>query len=222
MKQKSKTGAWIRLVVFSILALALVNVLIAGITNRWNGFSFFSFGTSFRYPDSEKYTAGNNSITASQLKEMDINWVSGSIEIDTYEGETIEITETGNGNIGDDDRVRSYYEDGILHIQFRESTFFLFGAQTPRKTLHVKIPESLAGNIQNFALDSVSSDNSISGLSMKDCDIDKVSGELIIDGTVQNFNLNTVSGSCLLTSKTAPENINSDSVSGDICIEKIK
>lgn len=218
MKEKKKTDAWIRLIVFSFLALILITILISGIRKGGMGIPFLSF-SSFQYANEEKYTVGDNSITADQLKELDINWVSGSITLEAYDGDTIEITETCDSDISSDDRVRSCYENGVLTIQFRKSTFLLFGTQASGKNLKIRIPKALAEGIENLSLDSVSSENSITGLSVKHCDIDTVSGDLTFDGTLQNLELDTVSGKCRISSQKAPDNIEADSVSGDVTLK---
>ena len=219
MKEKKKTGAWIRLIVFSFLALILITILISGIRKGGMEIPFLSF-SSFQYANEEKYTVGDNSITADQLKELDINWVSGSITVEAYDGNTIEVTETSDGDVSNDERVRSCYENGVLTVQYRKSTFLLFGGtQSSGKKLHIRIPKTLAEGIQNLSLDSVSSENTITGLSVKHCDMDTVSGDLTIDGDVRNLELDTVSGKCHLTSKVAPDNIDADSVSGDVTLK---
>ncbi len=218
MKGTNKTGAWVRLIVSSVIALLLIAVLIMGIIRKGSGFPLFSFN-SFSYPNGDRYTAGNTSIKADRLKNIEINWVSGTIDVEAYEGDTIEITEINSHDLDEADRVHSYYTNGELTIQFRKSQFFVFGSlQQSNKKLHIKIPKALAADIQNFTLDSVTSDNHISGLSVKHCDIDTVSGEITINGDVQDFDLDTVSGDCELTSRTTPVDISVDSVSAGITL----
>lgn len=214
MKKKNKTGAWIRLITSSILLLVLTLFLIAGITG--GGFNIHFFGSS--YPNEERYTVGNNSIHATELEEIEINWISGSVKVDTYKGDTIEVSETYSGSLSTADYVRSLYEDGKLLIQFRESRFLWFGSFSGNKALHLRIPEALAKNIKNLSVDSVSSDNTLSGLAVQNCDLDNVSGQIHMEGAVENFNLDTVSGDCQLTSNITPKNVDSDSVSGDFTL----
>lgn len=216
MKETNKTGAWVRLIVSSVIALLLIAILIMGIIRKGSGFPLFSFN-SFSYPNGDRYTAGNTSIKADQLKNLEINWVSGTIDVEAYEGDTIEITETSSHDLDEADRVHSYYANGELTIQFCKSQFFVFGSRASKKLL-IKIPKALAADIQNFTLDSVTSDNHITGLSVKHCDIDTVSGEITMNGDVQDFALDTVSGDCELTSHTTPADINVDSVSAEVTL----
>jgi len=216
MKETNKTGAWVRLIVSSVIALLLIAILIMGIIRKGSGFPLFSFN-SFSYPNGDRYTAGNTSIKADRLKNLEINWVSGTIDVEAYEGDTIEITETSSHNLDEADRVHSYYANGELTIQFCKSQFFVFGSRASKKLL-IKIPKALAADIQNFTLDSVTSDNHITGLSVKYCDIDTVSGEITMNGDVQDFALDTVSGDCELTSRTTPADISVDSVSAEVTL----
>lgn len=217
MKNKNKTGAWIRLITSTILLLILILILVMGMTRRGFDIPIFSFGSS-HYPNEDSYTVGNNSISATALKNIEVNWISGSIEIETYDGNTIEVSETCPHSLRQEDRVRSLYENGTLTIQFRQSRFALFGGIEGNKALHIRIPKTLAENIQNLSVDSVSSDNTISGLTIRNCNIDNISGEITVDGTIQDFNLDTISGDCRLTSHTIPRSVETDSVSGDVTL----
>lgn len=219
MKNVNKTSAWIRLVAATIIAVALIAVLVLGIANGGVHFPIFSFGGSFNYPNGDKYTAGDTTITADQLKEIEINWTGGLVRIETYEGDTIQIHETASSSLSADDRVHSYYDNnGKLSIQYRKSQFMLFSSYNGSKELYVKIPSRLAGDIHSLSLDSVSAECSITGLTVKDVEIDNVSGGITVDSNVESFELDTVSGDCSLTSQTVPHEVSSDSVSGDFTL----
>lgn len=219
MKNINKTGAWIRLVTSSVITLLLIVVLVMGIT-RGSGFSFFSFNFgSLHYPNESQYTVGDNSIPAQELNEIEINWISGFITLEAYDGDTIEIRETCPQTLQEGDRVRSLYQDGTLTIQYCQSKkFSLFNSHPGNKSLHIRIPQTLASDIKQFTIDSVNSDNTISGLSIQNCRIDNVSGNITVEGNVKDFKMDTVSGDCQLTSHTSPKSLDTDSVSGDFTL----
>ena len=56
MKEKKKTGAWIRLIVFSFLALILITILISGIRKGGMNIPFLSF-SSFQYAAADQYVS---------------------------------------------------------------------------------------------------------------------------------------------------------------------
>lgn len=217
MNEKKKTGAWVRLIISSVILLALVTVLIIGMARGGSGFAFLSIGGS-HYSNADQYKAGDTSITTDQLKGIEINWISGSIQIDTYDGDTIEICETTSQHLPEADQVHSYLDnEGTLRIQYRKSEFFSLHTIGSKK-LEIKIPVTLAGSLNDFSLDSVSADCQISGLSIKDCDIENVSGSITVNSDVSTFDLDTVSGDCQVATHTVPEDVNTDSVSGDFTL----
>lgn len=216
MNEKMKTGAWIRLIVSSVILLALIAVLILGIAKK-SGFSFVFF-SGFHYADADRYTAGDTSIAASQLNGIEIDWVDGSIQIDTYEGDTIVIRETASQQLSEAEQVHSYLDnEGTLRIQYRKSEFFSFHNLDSKK-LEIKIPATLADHIHDLSLDSVNADCQISGLSIRDCEIENVSGRITVNSDVSDFELDTVSGDCQVSTRTVPNDISTDSVSGNFTL----
>ena len=91
---KRKRNAVIRLVISAIIIVALVSILMAGIRGH-KGFPFVSFNIGGNnYSNAEKYRAGDITYSADRLDEMYIDWVSGDIQIEVYDGDVIEIFET--------------------------------------------------------------------------------------------------------------------------------
>ncbi|MCH5265930.1 MAG: DUF4097 family beta strand repeat protein [Lachnospiraceae bacterium] len=211
-----KKSAWIRLIVSSITTLALISVLIVGIYGG-NIFSFhWGIGFSSHYADADKYQAGNGSISAGTLKELDINWISGQVTVLPYSGDTIEITETSPESLTEETMVHHYYNDGTLYIQYQASIGFSFFHRSPsEKKLEIKIPEALAAQLEQVSGDGVSADMSFTGLTTRNLSLDTVSGHLTFDGSVQNIDSDSVSGDCECISRLSPESVNMDSVSGD-------
>ena len=224
MNEAKKRRAILRLVISAIILLALMSILIHGLYGRGNGwnFPFFSIGFGDTYADADKYAIGDTSISADSLDEIDIDWIGGKLQIETYEGDAIELQETAPGVIDEDDRVRSYYDNGVLKIRFRKSEFLAFRLKSIDKTLTIRIPEKLYSNpnasLTNLDIDNVSADVSVSGLRIHQCTVDTVSGDISLDGAVEQLETDSVSGDCQLTSSTTPANIDTDSVSGDVMI----
>lgn len=222
MIEKRRRRAVVRLVISSVILCVLVSVLLVGI-NKGNHFPFFSFHFgSNSYPNADKYTAGNTSIAIDKLEEIDIDWISGSVQLELYEGETIELEETDADKLSEEDRVHSYYENGVLRIQFRESEHFSFHLCNLTKSLHVRIPQKLYSEpdavLNKLSIDSVSADVTVNGLPMRDFISDSVSGNISLTGAVEECELDSVSGDIQLISTTTPTDIETDTVSGDVTI----
>lgn len=217
MNEKKKIKAYLRLGISSFILLILATIMAAGIGNGSNSFPFFFFGSS--YPFADKYTAGNTSIAADKLEEIDIDWISGNIRIERYEGDTIEVQEANSDSLAEADRVHSYFDNGILKIQYQKSRRFSFNPSVQSKTLHLRIPEKLSSTfLKKVEIDNVSADITVDGLQIKEFSADTVSGNVNVNGAVENFETESVSGDSTLTSTVTPREIDSDTVSGDTTI----
>ena len=217
MNEKKKTKAYLRLSISTAILLILTVILAAGIGNGSNSFPFFFFGSS--YPFADKYTAGNTSIAADKLEEIEIDWISGNIQIEPYSGDTIEVEEENSASLSEGDRVHSYYENGILRIQFQKSRRFSFHSITQNKALLLRIPEKFSSTpLNKVEIDNVSADISVDGMQIKEFSADTVSGDVNVKGAVENFETESVSVNSTLTSTVTPREIDSDTVSGDTTI----
>lgn len=91
---KKKTAIWIKIIVLGILTLALIGILIVGILgNTFRNFPIF--GSFSSYDNADLYQVGNADISASKLSSLSIDWVSGSVKVDVYDGNVIQIREDG-------------------------------------------------------------------------------------------------------------------------------
>lgn len=224
MNETKKRRAVVRLVISAIILLALISILIQGIQGRENGwkFPFFSIGFGESYADADKYTVGDTSISIDSLDEIDIDWIGGKLQIETYEGDTIELQETAQDSLDEDDRVRSYYDNGVLKIHYRKSGIVAFRFKSIDKTLLIRIPEKLysdpAAALTKLDIDNVSADVSVNGLKIRQSTIDTVSGDISLVGAVEQLKTDSVSGNCQLISSITPIDIDTDTVSGDVTI----
>ncbi|MBS6510441.1 MAG: hypothetical protein KH334_01945, partial [Clostridiales bacterium] len=112
-----RASAIIRIIVWSLVALALTAVLVQGLTT---GFSFGGiqvFG-SFSYADSEQYLVGSNQIDMKEISEIEINWGAGDVQIIPYEGNEVIFREQASRVLLEEDMMRFCLRNGKLTIQF--------------------------------------------------------------------------------------------------------
>ena len=188
---KKKTAIWIKIIVLGILTLALIGILIVGILgNTFRNFPIFGSFSSY----------DNADFSASELSSLSIDWVSGSVKVDVYDGNVIQIREDGASDLSDSDKAHYYYHDGTLDVRYRESgSFFSFFHSLGRKNLEILIPRSLASNLSEISGDVVSADTTINGLSTKNFYLDTVSGNLTFNGSAEQIDSDSVSGDCHIT-----------------------
>lgn len=218
-----------RIIIWSLTALLLVAALLAGLTFGPD-FSF-NFGTT-HYKDADNYNVGAASV-AGEINQIEINWINGSVEIEPYDGDTLEAFETKVSNI--DNEMRYLVKDGKLIIQFEKSGLKWRMGRREDKDLTVKIPKGLLEVMKSLSVDGAAAKISISGLTLSDeLEIDNVSGDIALTGiktdtldidcvsskltakdvTAGEFKFNSVSGGAVLQGDFS--DIDADTTSGSI------
>jgi len=201
--------------IVSIVAIIVV-VLVKGSLFNFN-FGAIGFGTGNIYDNADKYSVGNGSVEADTLDSLSIDWIDGSVDVLLYDGTTIEIAEEGSDSLEEKKRVHYYYNKGKLDIQYQKSGNILqFGKTGYNKKLTVRIPRALAENIQSFDGNFVSTAVDLEQITVKDVNIDIVSGDVSLSGAFDDLEINSVSGNLEVFSSVTPKNAECDTVSGDV------
>lgn len=207
----------------------LIAVVFLGGHFLTKGFSLpslnFSIFGGTHYSNAEKYEAGNVTIqpdsgTENALSEIRVDWIDGTVEVSSVDGlKEIKIEEEGSADMSEEDRVHSYYHNGILEIQYRESGWHFFKSSPSNKHLKVKIPAELAKGLKCIDGDFVSSDVTIQNILTDSLLLDTVSGETKFTGSARKeIDYDCVSGEGIFHLSAAPEELSTDSVSADITV----
>lgn len=215
-----RINALVRIILLSVSAVLLTSLLVCGMI--WDDFklphrSFSGTEQDYSYDNESNYSVGSASI-ADDIKNINIDWLGGKVEIKQGDTDKIQINETSQAN--NDEKLRYYVTNDTLYIKYRKS-----GIINPKyiakynKSLTIILPKATAEKINNIKVDTVSSEINISEVN--------VLGEIYTDGVSNDLNLSnssarkitneTTSGDTILTDITAHE-IDIDSVSGRIDI----
>ena len=130
------------------------------------------FHIGLRYANAERYTAGAATVEG-DVKNLDIHWTDGALNIAYHDGDTIEISETAPKAIADRNALRWWLDGDTLRVQYAQSGFFSF--RSLNKALTVTLP---------------------TGTDLSDLAIDVTSGEINLDqpAAVDSVRLNCTSG----------------------------
>lgn len=203
-----------RLAVWSIIAAALVLILVLSLTGYISIPRIYSiFGSSVYYPDSKLYTVGGGSVSIRDISSVEIDWIAGDVEIAVYEGREIKFSESSLFDMRPNEEMRYLVKNGKLTIRFC-APGRLF--ERP-KSLTVYIPEDYKPD--KIAVDTASA--SVDALDLKALEIklETVSGSITASGIESgSLSLETVSGKITGVECTA-ETLKTDSVSGSINCE---
>lgn len=184
---------------------------------------------NLKYDHPEQYTAGPAELAVGEVQEIELNWLSGSVTVEAYDGSVISISETEQG----DEAMQLHWRQNGKKLEIQP---FSHGKHTnvPSKDLLVRIPASLAENLQSLEIDTTSADAFVSGLTLgtlqfestsgsldaqADCrklEADTTSGEINFTGTASSVEADTTSGGMRFTG-TASE-VEIDTVSGSFVL----
>ena len=225
-----KTNAIIRIVIFCLLIVLLLSILVVGIGFRRYAFHWNSgFSTA---ANAQQSSSGQ--VPASEIRNLNIEWVSGSVTVQP--GDTDQIQFSESGNFSEDQQMVWYQSGDTLTIQFGRTQAFFGIHVNSDKDLVVTVPR---GHVfQELEIDSVSARIDVSDQTAEEMDLENVSGnctfenctadELTLDtvsgsiayqGILNTMECNTVSANCTLTTDSIPEELSLNSVSGDLILE---
>ena len=231
-----KTSAVIRIVIWSLVALILTGVLVSVVVFKGvlGGSGDFSIGLTGNVYSGD-YNIGGGSVTE-PINAVEVDWVSGKIEISVYDGETTEISEN---EISDEDyKLRYKVENGRLTVHSEKSGFSFGIISRPKKELTIKIPREYAENLKEIKISSTSADISLNGLTVSgsaetdtvsgrvtaenlntaSLECDTVSGDVKASGAIEAFDLSSTSGAAEITTTVPLKKLETDTVSGDVTL----
>lgn len=226
---KSTVSAVIRIVVFSLLLVVLVFVVLS----LCYGISSYSGYWSSSISGDLSYSGG--SVASSTVTDVEIEWVNGSITVQTGNTDSIEFQET---LYSDNTKPLVWKQSGgKLIIQFSEKDihFGIFETNSVKKDLLITIPKTWVGD--TVTINSVSAEMNVSGLSceqldlnnvsgtcsfeeclVKDLSLETVSGRIAYSGTLTNLDCDSVSADCTIYADNSPASIDMDGVSADLIL----
>lgn len=222
--RKKKLPGWAIALICVGVAAAILALNFAGQA----AFGVLRAGERYIYDNANKYEtldrsgfgSGEQSVTASEpltdITEIEIHWLTGDVylvESDT-DGVTFQEDYTGSN---EDYRMRYKVSNGKLTIQPCKSK--LFGSiDLPRKALTVFLPDTLT--LDKITVETVSADVELMGGSVDTLSINTTSGNITGPGLLaKEYELGTVSGDISLTALPAGSSaIDCETVSGEVRI----
>lgn len=194
MERKSLKPLWIVLIV--AVALLLLAVIV-GILNALIGKGEWLIGwQSYRYDDEADYQIGGGTVYRTEITELDISWLTGSVEVIVSEDDAyVSLSETSQNELDETAKLRwRVDENGKLTVKWRKSAWY-FQAGMPKKQLTVRIPAHLAQGLNALKVSATSAFVAASGLEAQRMELTAVSGGIrLLACRVQELELSTVSG----------------------------
>lgn len=174
-------------------ALCVVAMLACGVV-----LFFRTTNIGISYADAGQYTAGGAEL-AGPVRNLDVDWLDGSVIIAYHAKDTVVISETAPKPISGDDALRWWLDGDTLRVRYAKPGLFslrsLFSFKGLNKALTLTLPEGAA--LENIDIDVTSGAVNVPELNAGNVDIDMTSGELALrqSGAAERVALSATSGS---------------------------
>ena len=218
-----KGKAIARIVLFSMIALVLLCVLLAGL-----GLSSFAKPVSSQIV-SVQSTRSEHEFAPGEVSSIFISWASGDIDIQPADQDTVTVSEERSG--GSSMVVR--HLGSTLEIEAGESKWRLGVGKSTQKDLSIRVPRdwlcqsleisaAAAGiwvdglPITNVLLNTASGDCAFTDCTVEKMQVNAVSGDLDYSGVLKKLELKGASADCNLRLSDAPAAIGMNTASGDL------
>lgn len=207
-----------RIIIWSIISVLLIGLLTVGIigVRNYNVFNFKLF--SFSGEDLDKMSTGSAQFDKNEVKSIDINWTSGTVEIKNGSTGKVEISENASYDKDDDNAMRWSLDDGKLKIYDSKKAFGFnwFSFSMSPKKLTVTLPESIS--LDEFDVSSASAEVTAESINADTLDIETASGTIKVDSFEGNkADINTASGTVDFVAASAYE-VDVETVSGECTV----
>lgn len=178
-----KGKAIARIVLFSLIALVLLCVLLAGL-----GLSSFAKPVSSQIV-SVQSTGSEHEFAPGEVSSIFISWASGDIDIQPADQDTVTVSEERSG--GSSMVVR--HLGSTLEIEAGESKWRLGVGKSTQKDLSIRVPRDWL--CQSLEIKAASADIRVDGLTITSVALNTASGDCAFtDCAVEKMQVNTASG----------------------------
>ena len=159
---------------------------------------------------------GEYTVSAEGIQTIEVDWVSGGVWIEPWDGEEILLTEESTVELDEETALCYEVVDSTLSIRFSQEPLTNFNGG---KALTVQLPRALAeGGLARLSVETTSADVDMEGVSGGDLEISTTSGNATVyGGSFSAAALATTSGDMTMAGDV-PE-VELSSTSGDLTLE---
>jgi len=211
----------ITIICWAISAIVLIGLIIwfltgsiIGIGTNFRDINIFGFNFGGIQSLSGPFTSqGTQTADTTGIDSINISWVAGDVILIPHDGSAIEVTESAQRDLRDNERLQMSTSGGTLTIRFRER---LTTGRTPRKNLEVLVPQNLSKNLTKLTISTTSGNVKTEDFNAETVNLSSVSADIQLADFVSNIiDVSTTSGKVTANDVRAGL-LDISSVSGDI------
>lgn len=215
-----KKSAVTRIVIWSVVAVLLIGILLGSLIFMDNdNVSIFNLGNYevYEYDNESEYSVGNSESVSVDFNTIKVDWISGSVNLIPYDGDSVKIEETSIRDIEEKYELRWLVKANILTIKPCASMgVWNLSDEIPTKELYIYLPANLAASLNKIVIEAASAEVNITGITSTGISTATASGDTWIEKcNVTDLNIENVSGYVNCTELSA-EKIDAETVSGNV------
>ncbi len=210
-KKHNNIAAIIITVICAVTIISIIAITFAfGFPPDFGFDKIESSGSVINYDNEKQYALGDAEVPAEEVSSVSVEWVAGDIDIRYYDGGTISFSEPEQLNR--DLVLRWTVSNGELRIKFCKSGLGNI-LKNFSKSLTIYLPRDFTAD--KIDIQCISSNIDISSVSAVKTNIETVSGNCNLSGSISEVDFESVSGNLNFAAVSAPLSIDIESVSGD-------
>ena len=195
----------------TLALLACVVIVVAAVVMSLGGI-FNAMGMTYEHED--RYTAGDTVLTG-QVRNLDIQWVNGKVNLVHHSGSTFELKETSSKPISADMQMRWWLDGDTLRVRYAKSGFRLSWNQ--EKELTLTLPED--AGFGGVSISATSGDLNLAALQAETLTLNVTSGDVSAEAAAGRVEVGATSGDIALKLTGDAESISVGTTSGNIGLE---
>lgn len=216
-----KVSAIIRICIWSLVAVLLIGLMLGVLNGKIGALRSdgnWNIGLNgHTYPNASEYVAGNAEIKDA-VRAIDLEWVSGTVKVVGYDGDTLCVSEQTTAT-DTDMQLHWRYKNETLYIQPCASKWFFSVLSWEKKNVTVEIPYSMLSSFTSIEIESTDASVEISDVTTDALKVETVGGKIdLANITAEVIELESVSsyieGQALNTST-----LEAETISGRISLE---
>lgn len=165
-----------------------------------------------------EYSVGNAELELGSIKEIEVNWHSGVVEISEYEGDKILIIENANEPLSKEDKLIYLSKNGKLIVRTSKVLDGRENEVSIEKDLLIYIPKKNKVLINEIKLSTENSEIHVDTKYVSKLKIDSANGDINLLGRYDKIEMSNISGNFEAELLNCPQNIDVNAVNGNVML----
>ena len=197
-----------------IFFILLGTVLLASCTFTVNPEALKNAEYNSNYANASRYTCGGGTAPAT-IEDLEINWVSGNVVIEAYDGTEVEFSETCDKALNDTTSLYYLLDDNgtTLTIQYGRAKSKVKMADLS-KDLLIRVPRQM--RLEDIEVNGAGYDAVLKGIRCESLECNSVSTDITLEKcTVESVEVNGVDDKLTATFEQMPDDIELNGVNSE-------